>query len=137
VLLVIIWLLLCILIGALAYRWGRRFSEYFLMSLLVSPLVSIIILLIRRENPVELAARQALDGDMKKCPACAALNEVEATVCKKCGKRQPQRQSAEPNWVDEEPWFADWLRYRYAGIILAVFISLLLISLTLQLIRLA
>ena len=130
-LLVIIWVVLCILVGILAFRWGRSFVDYFLMSLLLSPLTGIVILLVRRRNPAELTARRGRYGKQKICGACGELIEIDAEVCRQCGHQQPESGQEARLKAAIGAWLLDLPDYM--DLVLAAAIIALLIAGLLQL----
>jgi len=46
----IVWVLLCVLVGKCASRWNRSFAKYMILSIIFSPLIMGIILLIMGKN---------------------------------------------------------------------------------------
>lgn len=78
-----LWASFSIAVGLFATQRGRGSGNWFVLSLLLSPLLGIIFLLAvpnlqKNTLPAELQ-------DRVKCPACAELVKAEATVCKHCG----------------------------------------------------
>jgi hypothetical protein len=78
---IIIWFLLAGLVGYAASKKGRSEIAYFLLSLLLSPLVGFLILLVAGDDEEGTLQR----GELKKCPYCAELIKIEAIKCKHCG----------------------------------------------------
>jgi len=77
-----IWLLFCVLCGALARNKGRSFFGYALLAVILSPIISAIILVCL---PNSSATNKIKNGIEKKCPACAETVKTEAKICKHCG----------------------------------------------------
>jgi len=78
---IIIWVVLAFFVGYLANKKGRSFFGYFILALILSPLVGFIILLVVGEDEDSLIAQ----GRFKKCPKCKGKNDIDAEVCKHCG----------------------------------------------------
>lgn len=79
------WFIFAILVGAWASSKGRSGFGYFLVSVLLSPLIGAIMVAIAGENKPKIEAEAVKSGDMRKCPACAELIRKEAKKCKHCG----------------------------------------------------
>lgn len=79
------WAFLALLIGALASSFGRNGFGWFLIALVLSPLIGGIALLIagRKDESPSLRTR----GPTMKCPECREEVLQEARVCKHCGHR--------------------------------------------------
>lgn len=73
----IFWLLLSIAVGVIAARLGRSGSMWLLTSLLLSPIITGLLLLIAGR------ASDSTSGK-KKCPMCAEWVAEEAIICKHC-----------------------------------------------------
>ena len=80
----ILWIALSIVIGVAADARGRDGTGWFLLSLLISPLLAGIILFVL---PAHIS-RKVL-RTLRICPACAELVKREARICKHCGTRLP------------------------------------------------
>lgn len=74
------WLLWSIIVGIIASSRGRRGFTWFLLSLLISPLLSMILVLaLGRPGPNFTTHR--------RCPDCKELILIGATKCKHCGSQ--------------------------------------------------
>ena len=84
---VIPWLFFSVLVGILANSNDRSGCGFFLLSLLISPLVTaIIVLIIGNKSPTgsDPASSSSADGAVK-CSSCGTVNSTPATYCSSCG----------------------------------------------------
>ena len=70
---------------------GRSGFGFFLLSVLLSPLIGIIAALVVKANQSAVEDDLLSRGEMKKCPYCAELVRAEASVCRYCGKELTSR----------------------------------------------
>jgi len=70
----ILWIFLSILVGVFASSKKRSGVGWFLLSLIISPLIAFVIVLVAGPS----------QSSMKKCPKCAEQVKAEATVCRFC-----------------------------------------------------
>jgi len=93
----IFWLTLAILVGVYASSKGRSGVGFFLIAVLLSPLIGFIIALVVAPIRANIDATVLQSGEYKKCPYCAELVKIEAIVCKHCGRDLPKQEAkAEP-----------------------------------------
>lgn len=71
-------------VAMLASKKGRSAFSWFLLSVVLSPLLAVIFLLVNKDMKEEKAL-QELQKTHVKCPDCAELVKAEASVCKHCG----------------------------------------------------
>lgn len=81
---VILWIILAVLVGYFASTRGRSGIGFFLLAVLISPLITFIVVLLIKSNKEE---KLIANGTHKKCPACAEIVKSEATTCKHCQHR--------------------------------------------------
>jgi uncharacterized membrane protein YGL010W len=73
---VLCWIVLSIACGNYARDRGSSFLGFFMLSVLISPLIVFIVAFISLGN-----------SKINKCPDCAEFIKSEANICKHCGKR--------------------------------------------------
>ena len=77
-----IWVILCVLLGILATSLNRSGILFFLLSLIVSPLISAILLMAmgkKKESGGTTGAPKL------RCPKCNTINNPQARYCSGCG----------------------------------------------------
>lgn len=80
------WLIFCVLVAAYANQKGLSALGFFILSLLLSPLIGILVALIQPNNEQVLSSRMLSSGKCRQCPDCAELVKSKARVCKHCGR---------------------------------------------------
>lgn len=81
----IIWFILSILVGLFAGSKGRGSGNWFVVAMLLSPLIALIFVAVmpNLKEQANLNAQPNADTHVK-CPDCAELVLKEAKVCKHC-----------------------------------------------------
>ncbi|OQS41130.1 hypothetical protein B0T39_09225 [Chromobacterium haemolyticum] len=78
-----VWLIFSIIVIVVAEGRGRSRLWWFLISLVISPLLALIALLVLPN--IKADAREPNPQTHVKCPDCAELVKREARKCKHCG----------------------------------------------------
>lgn len=79
----IFWFGFSIAVGILASRRGRSGVGWFFFSVLLSPLLGLIFVLVLRSLPSDFA--DATPDSHVRCPDCRELVRKDAKKCKHCG----------------------------------------------------
>jgi hypothetical protein len=87
---IVFWVILSILVGVFASSKKRSGVGWFFLSLIISPLITFIILLVAGSPR----------GTLKKCPKCAEEIKAEARVCRFCGYEFPKEKMT-PQQIQE------------------------------------
>lgn len=80
-----LWLAFSLAAGAIAASKGRSAFGFFLLSILLTPLIGITAALIVSGDPATLERQGLNSGALRKCHACAEPVRREAVKCKHCG----------------------------------------------------
>lgn len=82
----IFWVLFSVAAGVFASNRGRSGIGWFVLSLLISPLLGLIFVAVMKDlSRPNTTSSQPGPGTHVKCPACAEYVLPEAKVCKHCG----------------------------------------------------
>ena len=81
------WFVLSIVAGIIAGSKNRSSGGYFLLSMVLSPLIGLILTIALPSLTNPGAPSQPTPNTHVKCPDCAELILKEAKVCKHCGCR--------------------------------------------------
>lgn len=82
----IVWFLLSIAVAVFANNRGRDAGRWFLLSIIISPVLGLIFLAVSKDLREEEQAKANTPGPNThiKCPHCAEWVLPEASVCKHC-----------------------------------------------------
>lgn len=84
---VFFWVFFSIIVGVFAGNRGRSGAGWFVLSLLISPLITFLLVAVSKNLDPARQISQPSTATHRKCPACAELILPEAVVCKHCGSK--------------------------------------------------
>lgn len=82
---VLFWVLFSVAVGVFASNRGRSGFGWFLLSLFISPVLSLLFVAVMKNLATEGVAHAPSLQTHVKCPACAEFVLPDAKVCKHCG----------------------------------------------------
>lgn len=93
----LLWLILAFVVGAVASSNGRSFVGYLLLSLLLSPLIGLIVLLISSINsPAHKQVAQQSQSEPEPLRYTYA-STLKSVTCRNCGKEFTEDYSSCPH----------------------------------------
>ncbi|WP_216643774.1 zinc ribbon domain-containing protein [Vibrio sp. B1Z05] len=102
---VIGWFVLSIFCGVYASSKGRSGFGFFLLAVLLSPIIGFIGALIASPVQSKVEEKAIGRGDLRKCPMCAELVKAEALLCKHCGSKLDSMDTDSDFSHQEEPGY--------------------------------
>jgi hypothetical protein len=90
----ILWLVLAFVVAAGAKNRGRSYGLFFMLSILLSPLISAFIMLVLGEkisipgqqvNNTYSPSQRSINQTEKKCKSCGSIVSVDFRKCPNCG----------------------------------------------------
>lgn len=96
----ILWFALSVIAAIIASNKGRSGFGFFILAIVLSPLVGIIAALVVKPNNTSIEQKQTETGEYRKCPYCAEVVKSEAIICKHCGRDLAQTETVHT----EEQW---------------------------------
>ncbi|MBZ0105418.1 MAG: zinc ribbon domain-containing protein [Sulfuricella denitrificans] len=82
---IIVWFVLSVVSGIIASNKGRSGFGFFILALLLSPLIGIIMALVVKSHVSSDGQPAPSANTHVKCPDCKELILKDARVCKHCG----------------------------------------------------
>lgn len=80
-----VWLALAVAVGVLASNRGRSGVGWFVLSVLLSPLLGLLFCLVAKDLSRAPGTGQPGPATHRRCPQCAEFIQPAAKVCKHCG----------------------------------------------------
>jgi len=80
------WLLFAAINGWFAHQKGRSGIAFFLISVVISPMIGLIVVLAIKPSDEVMEQRALLNIEGKTCPFCAEVVRAGAVICEHCGK---------------------------------------------------
>lgn len=124
----VVWVVLAFGVGKLAQKQGRNFAGWFILSLILSPiLVTLLLLLLGKSTAaaIEQAARQ--QTIKIRCTECGATVDEGSRFCPSCGSEMPDipNRSETEQQVTERSQQSEGGHLSTAGILLTVVLMIL------------
>jgi hypothetical protein len=85
---IISWLIFAVVVGVAANARGRSGFGWFLVALLISPLVALVLVLVMKKIEPPVVQPKA-PTDERPCPFCAEAIKKAAIKCRHCGSEVP------------------------------------------------
>ena len=121
-----IWLALAIAVAILASNRGRSSAAWFLLSLVISPPIAGVFLLVSK-NLAEAREAGPTPETHVRCPDCAELVRNEAKVCRHCGcKLVPQPPPPTNYWLGPRGDQALTILVRVAVFCLVAYVAMMI-----------
>lgn len=83
--LAVFWISAAIVVGIIGRHRGRSGFGWFLLALLLSPLLAGVLVLVLTNKNAERMLPSLADGTGRKCSSCAEIVRYEALKCRYCG----------------------------------------------------
>lgn len=85
--LVFTWFFFALLVGIFAGSRGRGGISWFFISIIISPLLAFLLVLVMAPLGEQRTRREVEAGRAKVCPQCAEEVKPAAKVCRFCGHK--------------------------------------------------
>src|SRR5215510_9651414 len=82
----IFWTSFSIIAGVIAKHKGRSGIGFFLLAVILSPLIGVIAALVAEPNVARVEQDDIRLERSKRCPFCSEIIKREARVCRYCGR---------------------------------------------------
>lgn len=81
------WIIFSWIAGYIAQQRGHTFWGFFVVALVFTPIISIIVALVIKQDQHFLDEQAIAAGEVERCPDCAELIRPDARLCRFCGLR--------------------------------------------------
>ena len=119
------WFIFALLVGLLAGSRGRGSGNWFVLAMLISPLLAVIALALLPN----LKGQPSPDSHVK-CPDCRELVLIDARKCKHCGAALTPQAAATPGATQATNLAQVWQRNKALLITIAIIAGLAIVSST-------
>ncbi|WP_114325986.1 zinc ribbon domain-containing protein [Candidatus Colwellia aromaticivorans] len=87
---IVLWVVVSLIVASVASSKGHSWSDYFFLSLIISPIITLLIVIASSPNQDKLESLAIASGKERKCPSCAEIVKAEAKICKHCKSELPK-----------------------------------------------
>jgi len=85
----LLWLILALMVAAIAHGKGRSAWLFFLLSMIATPVVGFAAVLLIPPHPLRVQ-EELRKGTLRKCLNCGHVSRSEAKICPKCLQPRPE-----------------------------------------------
>ncbi|MCD4819688.1 MAG: hypothetical protein K8S23_13455 [Candidatus Cloacimonetes bacterium] len=79
-----IYLVLALIVGMISRNRGKTFLFGFFYSLILSPIIGLVIVLVSKKNKYKMINRKIKKGKVTRCPVCGTVRSSRTNICQNC-----------------------------------------------------